>query len=69
MVGALGRARHEDPENRPQKPKAPTLFGYKRDRFGFEVEKTHIPKLIVPFVLRCQVVATGGRKRKMSGSC
>lgn len=39
MVGALGRARHEDPENRPQKPKAPTLFGYKRDGFGFEVEK------------------------------
>lgn len=39
MVGALGRATHEDPENRPQKTKAPTLFCHKRDGFGFEVEK------------------------------
>lgn len=41
MVGALCRASYEDPANRPQTQKAPTVLCPKRYGFRLEVKKPH----------------------------
>lgn len=64
MVGALSRARHEDPENRPQTQKHQLFCVIREVSLALKYyRKNHIClELIVPFLLICQVVATGGKK-------